>query len=132
MLVIKITQKVPEIIINKWLIVSIIEFALLILLIILYLKSNKKHKSDDYFVDEHVRKFKNTEVDFNNMFNSMFNSKELYDQMKKKIHPDRFPNDLEQNKLASKLATELNESKNDIGKLKEIKAMAEEKLGLTF
>ena len=92
----------------------------------------RKAKNDDFYVDSKVTDFKNVEVDLNNVFNSMFNSKNLYDTLKRKIHPDKFPNNDDHFKIATELASQLNEHKNDFEKLKEIKSIAEEKLGLTF
>ncbi len=116
---------------NKWLYVSIVELMIIVfLLIILYKK--KKNKPDDFYVGKSVKEFKNTDVDLGNMFNSMFNATTLHETLKRKIHPDRFPNDPEKIKIANELTAQLNESQNNIARMKEIQAIAAEQLGITF
>lgn len=129
MQLIEVIQKSPQLNVIYWILISICEFLIICFLLIKILRKSKK---DDFYVDSNVTEFKNAEVDLNNVFNSMFNSKNLYDILKRKIHPDKFPNDVDQFNIASELATLLNEHKNNFAKLNEIKSIAEEKLGLTF
>jgi Sec-independent protein translocase protein TatA len=131
LLVAKVAKKVPVSFFNPWMIASIVELLIILILIILLFKKKKK-KPDDFYVGESIKEYKDAEVDFGNMFNSMFNASTLHDALKKKIHPDRFPNDEEKIKIANELTTQLNESKNNIAKMREIQAMATEKLGITF
>lgn len=127
----EVVKKVPEVLINKWMILSIIELVI-ILGMFLFLYKKKQAKPDEFYVDEHVTKYKDAEVDFGNMFNSMFNAQKLHDILKKKIHPDRFPNDPEKIAVANELTAQLNQSQNNIAKMKEIQSIAIDKLGLTF
>jgi hypothetical protein len=76
--------------------------------------------------------FKDANIDFSNMFNSMFNASKLHSALKRKIHPDLFPNNPEKILIANDLTARLNESQNDIAKMKEIQAIAKEKLGIIF
>lgn len=92
----------------------------------------KQKKADEFFVDKQVLDSKHEKIDMNNVIESMFNAPILYDKLKKKIHPDLFPNDLVKKQIASELATQLNQFKNDYKKLNEIKIIAIEKLSLTF
>lgn len=115
--------------INPWKFTSIIELGIIAFLI---KKIRNKKKSEDFYVGKQVLDSKREELDMDNVIESMFNAPILYDKLKKKIHPDRFPNDIEKNKIASELATQLNQFKNDQKKLNEIKSIAIEKLGLTF
>ncbi len=115
--------------IDPWKISTIIELGIIAILIH---KILSKKKADEFYVDKQVLDSKHEEIDMDNVIKSMFNAPILYDKLKKKIHPDRFPNDLEKNKIASELATQLNQFKNDQKKLNEIKAIAIEKLDLTF
>ena len=66
------------------------------------------------------------------MINSSFNSQQLYDELKKKCHPDRFPNDNDKNSIAIKLFQEISENKNNSKRLSEIKEVAEKKLQIKF
>jgi hypothetical protein len=111
--------------------IELIIILLLIITIIKLLKIIKSNQKPEQFDTTIIKGSKETAVDMDNVINSMFNSKVLYDMLKKKIHPDRFPNDAEK-AVASTLATQLHEQKSNYEKLKEIKAIAEEKLGLKF
>lgn len=115
--------------INPWKLTSIIELGIIAYLI---KKILNKKKTEEFYVDKQVLDSKREELDMDNVIESMFNAPILYDKLKKKIHPDRFPNDLEKNRIASDLATQLNQFKNDQKKLNEIKSIAIEKLGITF
>lgn len=131
LLVAKVVKKVPVSAFNPWILVSIAELLMIVLLAILLFKKKQK-KPDEFYVGESIKGYKDAEVDFSNMFNSMFNASTLHDTLKRKIHPDRFPNDPEKITIANELTTQLNENKNNIAKMKEIQAMASEKLGITF
>lgn len=131
LLVAEIAKKAPLPTYNLWLMVSIVEFIIITILFILLFKKNQK-KSDDFYVEPSIKDYKDAEVDLSNMFNSMFNATALHDILKKKIHPDRFPNDPEKIAIANDLTTKLNESKKNIAKMKEIQTEAQEKLGLSF
>ena len=126
-----VAKKIPVSTLNPWMLVSIVQLVIIVILFIILFKIKQK-KPDDFYVGESVKESKDVEVDFGNMFNSMFNATALHDTLKKKIHPDRFPNDPEKIAIANKLTTQLNENKNNIAKMKEIQAMATEKLGITF
>ena len=129
----EVIKKVTDAIINKWLVVSIVELLVIIILVIIILKK-KKVKSEDFIVSDDIKQYKNSNVDLNNMFDSMFNASKLNTTLKKKIHPDRFPkdNDPEKNALANELTAKLNEAQNNIAKMKEIQRIAVEKLGINF
>ena len=115
--------------INPWKLISILELGLIAFLL---KKIYGKKKNEEYYIDKQTRDSKQEEIDLENVIGSMFNAPTLYDKLKRKIHPDRFPNDLEKNRIASDLATQLNQHKNDLKKLNEIKTIAIEKLGLEF
>jgi hypothetical protein len=130
-LVAEVAKKEPVVVINNWMYISIAELLVIVILGILLLKK-KRNKPDDFFVGGSVKDYKDAEVDFGNMFNSMFNASALHDILKKKIHPDRFPNDPEKIAIANELTAQLNESQKNIAKMKEIQSVAKEKLGITF
>lgn len=113
--------------INWWLWIAIVEFLFIIFLII---KHNKKPK------DSTKQKFKKEsleqEIDFNNIINSSFNSKQLFDELKVKCHPDRFPIDKEKNLIADKLFQEITENQNNAKRLIELKEEAKQKLNINF
>lgn len=118
-------------VIDKWMIVSFVEL-LVIFILLFFLFRKKKKKPNDFYVGEGVEDFKDVNIDFGNMFNSMFNAGKLHSTLKRKIHPDLFPNDEEKIKIANELTARLNQSQNDIAKMREIQAIAVEKLGIKF
>jgi hypothetical protein len=72
------------------------------------------------------------EVDFNNIIKSSFHSTELYNALKVKCHPDRFPSDPETNAVATKLFQEIVRNKTNVKRLEELKIEAQQKLLINF
>ena len=108
-----------------WIWIAIIEFLLIVYLIFF---RNKKESA-------HV-KFKNEakvgDIDFENIINSSFHVKPLYDELIVKCHPDRFPDDIEKNKIALEIFQEISKSKTNYKKLIELKELAKQKLNINF
>jgi flagellar biosynthesis/type III secretory pathway M-ring protein FliF/YscJ len=114
---------------NTWIWFSIIGFTIFFVLILFLLKrKSNKNITRNQFKEDSLK----GEIDYNNIFESSFHGKELYDELKKKCHPDRFPNDPIKNKIALELAQEISENKNNYKKLIELKEIVKSKLGLTF
>ena len=118
---------------NVWFWVAIAEFSVICFLIIRN-KRKKAKKIED--VISKKQKFKNealkNEVDFGNIINSSFNSIQLYDELKVKCHPDRFPNDANKNEIANELFQEITKNKTNYKKLLELKEEAINKLNINF
>tara|TARA_B110000090_G_scaffold205194_1_gene252502 strand:- start:419 stop:838 length:420 start_codon:yes stop_codon:yes gene_type:complete len=112
---------------NLWMWVSIGEFAI-IFGFILANRFKRKPNAKQKFKDESLVQ----EVDFNNIINSSFHSNELYDILKVKCHPDRFPTDPKLNEIAEKLFQEITKSKTNVKRLQELKIEAEQKLNINF
>ncbi|WP_396137730.1 molecular chaperone DnaJ [Flavobacterium sp.] len=113
--------------INWWLWIAIIEFAFIVFLIL-----KQKIKPKDTIKQEFKKKSLEQEIDFNNIINSSFNSKQLYDELKVKVHPDRFSTDKEKNIIADKLFQEITENQNNAKRLIELKEEAKQKLNINF
>jgi hypothetical protein len=113
--------------INWWMRLAIAEFGIIVILII---KGRLKPK------DTARQRFKNEslqqDIDFNNIINSSFNSIQLYDELKVKCHPDRFPIDKEKNTVAEKIFQEISKNKNNVKRLLELKEEAIQKLNINF
>ena len=112
---------------NFWIWIAITEF-----LVIIFLLFKRKTK-----VKETVKsKFKTDslkgEIDFHNIIDSSFNSMKLYDELKVKCHPDKFPTDKEMNKIADSLFQEINKNKTNTKRLLELKEEAKQKLNINF
>tara|TARA_B110000908_G_scaffold118381_1_gene138754 strand:- start:418 stop:837 length:420 start_codon:yes stop_codon:yes gene_type:complete len=112
---------------NLWMWVAIGEF-LIIIGLILANRFKRKPNAKQQFKNESLAQ----EVDFNNIINSSFHSNELYDILKVKCHPDRFPTDPELNELAEKLFQEITKSKTNVKRLQELKVEAQQKLNIKF
>jgi hypothetical protein len=119
--------------ISIWQIATSLELVIIVLLIFKIKSIRKKIKlNGDKYVKDIIQESKEKEIDMDNVVNSMFHSKAIYDILKKKIHPDRFPNDPDKIAIANELTAQLNESQNNIAKMKEIQTLATEKLGIKF
>lgn len=112
---------------NLWMWVAIGEFAIIIGLVIAS-RIKRKPNAKQKFKEESIAQ----EVDFNNIINSSFHSNELYDILKVKCHPDRFPTDPNLNEIAEKLFQEITKSKTNVKRLEELKIEAQQKLNINF
>lgn len=112
---------------NLWMWVAIGEFAIIIGLVIVN-RIKRKPNAKQKFKEESIAQ----EVDFNNIINSSFHSNELYDILKVKCHPDRFPTDPKLNEIAEKLFQEITKSKTNVKRLQELKIEAQQKLNINF
>ncbi|MFM7014770.1 hypothetical protein [Flavobacterium sp.] len=79
---------------------------------------------------EEVKK-ETVKLDFDNVFNSIGLAGILYDQLKKRIHPDREKDD-QKKELANELAQLISENRRDYNKLLELKKRAELELNICF
>ena len=67
----------------------------------------------------------------NNLMDSIHNSRNLYKELSKKCHPDRFINDPKQ-KIAEEIFQEISENERNFEKLSLLKQRAINELNLTF
>lgn len=110
---------------NYWMWIAILE-----LIIIVFLISFRK-KPESTRV-QFKREAKDGNIDFGNIINSSFHVKPLYDELKVKCHPDRFPNDKEKSEIALDLFQEISKNKTNYKKLIELKELAKQKLNINF
>jgi hypothetical protein len=112
---------------NLWMWVAILEMGIIAILLLkdrLKLKESAKRK----FKNESLRQ----DIDFNNIINSSFNSIQLYDELKVKCHPDRFPTEKDKNEIAEALFQEISKNKTNVKRLLELKEEAKQKLNINF
>lgn len=112
---------------NIWKMVSGVEFIIIIMLIFI-VKYNKRNTLKEKIKKEVISE----SVDYNNIFTSSFHSHELYDKLKVKCHPDKFPTDLALNKIAEELFQEINKNKTNYKRLEELKIEAIKKLNINI
>ncbi|MBR1775312.1 MAG: hypothetical protein IJ759_07295 [Bacteroidales bacterium] len=121
-----ITATVTESTVNPWFYIAIAEFVAIIVVVVLYFKEKHNHSKKN----EIKQKFGNREIDFGNVMMSSFHAKEVYDELKKKCHPDRFVGDEHKTEIADKLFQEITKNKNNYKRLEELKQQAIEELNI--
>ncbi len=112
---------------NIWMWIALAELVIIAYLI-LREKFKSKVSSKQQFKSESLKQ----EIDFNNIINSSFNSEKLYDELKVKCHPDRFPTDKEKNLIAENIFQQITKNKTNVKRLLELKEEAIQKLNINF
>jgi len=112
---------------NLWMWIALAEFGIIVYFI-LKGKFKSKVSAKQQFKSESMKQ----EIDFNNIINSSFNSVKLYDELKVKCHPDRFPMDKEKNLIAESIFQQITKNKTDVKRLLELKEEAIQKLNINF
>jgi len=112
---------------NWWMWIALAELGIITYFI---LKGNFKSKvsTKQQFKSESLKR----DIDFNNIINSSFNSVKLYDELKVKCHPDRFPTDKEKNLIAENIFQQITKNKTNVKRLLELKEEAIQKLNINF
>lgn len=113
--------------INWWMVISIIEFAVIVILL---LGRTTKHYDKRSRVKQQVKS--EGDIDFGNIVNSAFGAEALYKELIRKCHPDRFAPDAEKMAIANDITERLGKNKNDIKKLNELKVEAIDKLNINL
>jgi hypothetical protein len=107
---------------SMWLWVALIEFTFIIFLLFRLNKKGKDLKFGDLPKGK-MKDVKKYEVDMDNLMNSINGSKDLYKELSRTCHPDRFINSDKQ-KLAEEIFQEISNHKRDFKKLTELKERA--------
>lgn len=113
-----------------WLWVAIIE--LIIILVLLSLVFNKRRTLKFSELNKNdLKKSKESDINMDNLMSNINNSKELYNELSKKCHPDRFINSTKQ-KIAEEIFQEITLYKRNYEKLLILKERAINELNLSF
>ncbi|WP_158975000.1 hypothetical protein [Cellulophaga sp. L1A9] len=105
----------------------------LVIITYLLLRSNKK-KNELQFANlskDKVRNAKNSNIDMDNLMNSINGSKDLYKELSRACHPDRFIN-TDKQKMAEDLFQEISKNRRDYEKLNALKQIAITNLNINF
>jgi uncharacterized protein YozE (UPF0346 family) len=113
-----------------WFWIALIEFAIIVFLVFRLRKKREKLTFGDLSKDK-IRNAKKSDVDMENLMNSINGSKELYKQLSRTCHPDRFINNSKQ-ELAEEIFQEISKHKRDFKKLTELKEKAITELNIKF
>lgn len=113
-----------------WFWLSLVEFTLIILLLIRL----RKRKSNLAFADlpkDKIKNAKEMDIDMDNLMNSINGSRDLYKELSRLCHPDRFVNKPEQ-KIAEEIFQEISRHKRNYEKLTSLKERAKSELSINF
>lgn len=115
---------------NIWLFIAIIEFIIIAILLFLFFK-NSKNKKINQINKKEIFDAKNESIDMNDLMLNINKSKNLYKELSRKCHPDRFVNNEFQSEI-DKLFQEISENQRNYSKLLELKKIAELKYNIKF
>ena len=111
-------------------VVSTVLLLLLVIVIIVFIRLKTKPVDNLEILKQQAKAQGN--VGFDNVINSAFNSKPLYDRLKVKCHPDRFPLDEKKNAIANGIFQRIKKNEYNVEELEKLKDEAIEKLGITI
>ena len=117
---------------NWWMWAAVVELVVILLLLFIVIKQNRANKEGLSAKRQKIRETLAEEVDFQNVISSSFNAATLYDQLIKKCHPDRFPDDENKRQTAEELSAEIGKNKHNLKKLNELKQRAVIELNINF
>ena len=115
---------------NWWIIIAFVELLLILILLIRLKKVRKENSLQNDGFDE-LRKAKSQDIDMTNLMNSINSSRDLYKELSRKCHPDRFQDETLKNKAES-LFQDISKNKRNYGRLLEIKESAIKELDIKF
>lgn len=115
--------------ISIWFWIAIIEFILLVWLL-LKLQKQKRQKLDLSNVKKSDLN-KSKDIDMDNLMYSIHHSRELYKELSKNCHPDRFVNTLLQ-PIAEEIFQRISSNKRNYKQLLDLKEEAINKLNINF
>lgn len=110
--------------------IAILEFIIIIFLVVRFKSKRNKLDFSDLERDT-VKSAKSKKIDMNNLMNSINSSRDLYKELSKKCHPDRFIND-PKHKIAEEIFQEISRHERNFEKLNLIKTRAINELNVTF
>ena len=113
-----------------WFWITIVEL-LLILILVYKIKSKKNIPELSDLESKIIMNSKKNNIDMDNLMNSIHNSRDLYKELSRKCHPDRFINDPKQ-KNAEEIFQEITKNERNFEKLNKLKLRAENELNINF
>lgn len=113
---------------NLWLWIALAELAaIIVLLVLLRRKARGENRLKQRFKSDAIQQ----EVNMEDVMGNIFQARQLYDQLKRQCHPDRFT-DPELRIKADALYQQITENKRNFTRLQELRSQAEQKLHLHF
>jgi hypothetical protein len=113
---------------STWFWISIIEFIVIIFLLNRVSRKKTELTFSDLPIDKH-KNAKSTSIDMDNLINSINGSRELYKELSKICHPDKFLNS-DKRKIAEDIFQEISKDKRNYEKLLAHKERAKKELNI--
>ena len=107
-----------------WITISIFGLSLILFLIF---KQKSKNHSFSYDEISNIKKYRNSNIEMDNLMENINESGNLYKELSRKYHPDRFVNSPNQY-LAQEIFQEITKNKRDVQMLLTLKKRAMEQL----
>jgi len=115
---------------STWFWISIVEFAVIIFLL-LRLKKKKTELAFSDLPKDKMKNAKSSSIDMDNLMNSINGSRDLYKELSKACHPDKFVN-TEKQKIAEDIFQDISKDKRNFEKLLAHKERAKNELNINF
>lgn len=115
---------------SAWFWLALIELLIILFLIFLLIRQSKKSNFNS-LAKNNIKNAQKHHVNMENLMNSIHNSHQLYKELSKNCHPDKFVNTDKQS-LAEEIFKEISKNKRNYEKLISLKSRAEKELNLTF
>lgn len=113
-----------------WFCTSILEFGLIIFLLFKIRRISRSNELSEISVEK-IKEARMQKIDMDNLIYSIAGSKELYKELSKKCHPDKFFN-LPNHKLAEEIFQEISKNRRNYDALLHLKKRAETELNVNF
>lgn len=130
-IILESTEAQDEVALAIWFYVAIVE--LLIIVFLLWKLNRRKSESIalNNISKEKLREAGKADVDMENLMNSINKSRDLYKDLSRTCHPDRFIN-TDKEALAQEIFQEVSRNKRNHKNLTALKIRAEKELGITI
>ena len=115
---------------STWFWLSIVEFTVIIFLLIRLRKKKTELAFSDLPKDK-MKNAKSSAIDMDNLMNSINGSRDLYKELSKACHPDKFVN-TEKQKIAEDIFQDISKDKRNFEKLLALKERAKNELNINF
>lgn len=127
---VSVVKENNSILTSFWFWLAIVEFVIILLLLI-RLRSRKTNLAFSNAGNDDVKNAKEKNINMDNLMDSINGSRELYKELSRKCHPDKFVNSSEQ-KIAEVLFQEISNNQRNFEKLSELKIRATNELNINF
>ena len=119
-----------SLLVSTWFWIAIAEFLIIVLLVI-RLKKKKPNQTFNDLPKDKIKNAKSTPIDMDNLMDSINGSRNLYKELSKACHPDKFIN-TEKQKIAEDIFQDISKDKRNYEKLLAHKERAKKDLNINF